>query len=101
MARCMILVMVLSVAAASSAHALKLTNRDATEKKMTISENSAAREQVLKPAETVDVACSGGCTIQMHDGEEYEFDGNEIVSIEEGLMFLDEQSQGSAETQKQ
>jgi hypothetical protein len=26
----------------------------------------------------------------MPDGEEYEFDGTEIVSIEEGLMFLDE-----------
>jgi hypothetical protein len=37
----------------------------------------------------------------MEGGEEYEFDGNEIVSIEEGLMFLDEPAQGSGETQKQ
>jgi hypothetical protein len=101
MARCIILVMVLSVTGVSSAHALKLTNRDATEQKMTISENTASREQVLKPAETLDGICNGGCTIQMQDGEEYEFDGNEIVSIEEGLMFLDEQSQGSSEPQKQ
>jgi hypothetical protein len=28
--------------------------------------------------------------MKMADGEEYEFDGNEVVSIEEGLMFLDE-----------
>jgi hypothetical protein len=97
----MVLVLVLSVMAVSPAHALKLTNRDATEQKMTISEDSATREQVLKPSETLDGICTAGCTIQMQDGEEYEFDGNEIVSIEEGLMFLDEPGQGSAEKQKQ
>jgi hypothetical protein len=38
----------------------------------------------------------------MQDGEEYEFDGNEIVSIEDGLMFLDDPAPGSAaESQKQ
>jgi hypothetical protein len=103
MPQSMILVVVLSVVAFSPAYALKLTNRDATEQKMTISENTASREQVLKPSETLDGICSAGCTIQMQDGEEYEFDGNEIVSIEEGLMFLDEpaQGQGSSEPQKQ
>jgi hypothetical protein len=101
MARCMVLVMVLSATVVSPAYALKLTNRDATEQKMTISENTASREAVLKPAETLDGICNGGCTIQMQDGEEYEFDGTEIVSIEEGLMFLDEQGQGLPESQKQ
>ena len=33
--------------------------------------------------------------MKMPDGEEYEFDGNEVVSIEEGLMFLDEPAEGS------
>jgi hypothetical protein len=94
MPRCMVLVTVLSVMGATPALALKLTNRDATEQKMTIHENAATREQVLKPSETLDGVCSGGCTIQMQDGEEYEFDGNEIVSIEEGLMFLDEPGAG-------
>jgi hypothetical protein len=91
----------LALAAASPAQALKLTNRDATEQKMTIQENSSTREQTLKPAETVDGFCNSGCTIQMQDGEEYEFDGSEVVSIEEGLMFLDEPEQGSAAPQKQ
>lgn len=103
MPRSMILVMVLfATAAVSPAQALKLTNRDATEQKMIINENSASREQVLKPAETLEGFCNGGCTIQIQNGEEYEFDGNEIVSIEEGLMFMDEpgQSQTSAETPK-
>jgi hypothetical protein len=34
--------------------------------------------------------------MKMTDGEEYEFDGNEVVSIEEGLMFLDEPAEGSS-----
>ena len=90
-----------ALAAASPAQALKLTNRDATEQKMTIQENNGSRQQTLKPAETVDGFCTAGCTIQMQDGEEYEFDGNEIVSIEDGLMFLDEPEQGSGAPQKQ
>jgi len=97
MSRSIALMVFIGMAAASPAEALKLTNRDATEQKMTISENNGARDQILKPAETVDGVCSAGCTIKMQDGEEYEFDGNEIVSIEEGLMFLDEPAQGSAE----
>ena len=98
MPRCIALVAILSLAAVSPAQALKLTNRDATEQKMTINENNGSRDQVLKPSETIDVVCTSGCSIKMQDGEEYEFDGNEVVSIEEGLMFLDEPtSQGSAE----
>ncbi len=89
-------VAILGLAAISPAEALKLTNRDAAEQKMTISENNATREQVLKPAETIDGFCTAGCSIKMQDGEEYEFDGNEVVSIEEGLMFLDEPAQGAA-----
>ena len=34
--------------------------------------------------------------MKMADGEEYEFDGNEVVSIEEGLMFLDEPADGNS-----
>lgn len=95
------LVTALVLAATSPALALKLTNRDATEQKMTIQENNGTREQTLKPSETMEGFCNSGCTIQMRDGEEYEFDGNEAVSIEEGLMFLDEPEQGSASPQKQ
>jgi len=102
MPRRMVLVMVLSVMAVSPAHALKLTNRDAIELTMTINENSSSRQQVVKPSETLEGICNSGCSIQIKDGEEYEFDGSEVVSIEEGLMFLDEpgQSQTSADTPK-
>lgn len=91
------LLTIIGIASVPPAHALKLTNRDTSEHRITIQENNGAREQSLKPAETVDGVCNSGCTIKMQDGEEYEFDGNEIVSIEEGLMFLDEPAQGAAE----
>ena len=90
-----------AIAASSPAKALKITNHDATVQKMTINENNGSREQTLAPSESIDGFCNGGCSIKMDGGEEYEFDGNEIVSIEEGLMFLDEPAQGSGETQKQ
>lgn len=91
---------IMVVAGVSPAEALKLTNRDSSEHRFTIQENSGAREQALKPSETLNGACNNGCTIKMQDGEEYEFDGNEIVSIEEGLMFLDEPAQGAGEPKR-
>jgi hypothetical protein len=97
----MILLLPLSLATVSPVLALKLTNRDAIDQKLTITENSATREQTLKPTESVEGFCAGGCTIQIQNGEEYEFDGNEVVSIEEGLLYLDEPAQGSADMQKQ
>ena len=33
--------------------------------------------------------CQKSCVIRLPDGEDYEFDGTEIVSLEEGLLFLD------------
>src|SRR5262245_14793932 len=92
----LVLLLPLSLAIVSPAQALKLTNRDTVDQKLTITENSATREQTLKPTESVDGFCASGCTIQIQNGEEYEFDGNEVVSIEEGLLYLDEPAQGSA-----
>ena len=96
-----ILILPLSLATVSPALALKLTNRDPVDQKLTITENAASREQTLKPTESVEGFCAAGCTIQIQNGEEYEFDGNEVVSIEEGLLYLDEPAQGSADMQKQ
>jgi hypothetical protein len=101
MLRGIALLAVLAIAASSPAQALKITNHDATVQKMTINENNGSREQTLAPSESIDGFCNSGCSVKMEGGEEYEFDGNEIVSIEEGLMFLDEPGQGSGETQKQ
>lgn len=80
----------------SSVYALSVTNRDGTDQKLTITEGEKQREEVVAPSKTLASICPAGCVIQLQNGEEYEFDGNEIVSIEEGLMFLDEPAQEDA-----
>ncbi|MGF1622708.1 MAG: hypothetical protein ACFCUR_19105 [Rhodomicrobiaceae bacterium] len=76
--------------AIGEASALQLTNRDPAAINLVVTENGASQEMVVKSAEMLDGFCLKGCTIKTPDGEEYEFDGTEVVSIEEGLMFLDE-----------
>jgi hypothetical protein len=85
-----------ALAAASQAEALQLTNRDAEEHKIAMTEPAGAQDVLIKPSQVIDGLCKTGCTMKMADGEEYEFDGNEVVSIEEGLMFLDEPAEGSS-----
>jgi hypothetical protein len=77
--------------APQSASALQLTNRDTTNYKLIIAElnGGAKKELETTPSQIIEDICLKGCTITMPDGQEYEFEGNEIVSIEEGLIFLD------------
>lgn len=91
-----LLTSLIALTAASQAQALQVTNRDATDHKISVTEKSGTQELVVKASQVLDGICTGGCTIKTQDGEEYEFDGNEIVSIEEGLMFLDEPSDAGA-----
>jgi hypothetical protein len=81
--------------AASRAEALQITNRDKADHTLVVTENGAAKDVVLKPAQVLDGFCLKGCTVKTPDGEEYDFDGTEVVSIEEGLMFLDEVEGGA------
>jgi glycine betaine/choline ABC-type transport system substrate-binding protein len=79
----------------SGALAITVTNRDATEQKFTVIEDHKQKEQSVKPGATAEF-CAQGCMITMPDGEDYEFDGPETVSIEEGLMFLEDDAPASA-----
>jgi hypothetical protein len=85
-----------ALVAASQAEALQLTNRDTAEHKIALTEPAGTQEVLIKPSQVIDGICKTGCTMKMADGEEYEFDGNEVVSIEEGLMFLDEPAEGNS-----
>lgn len=97
MARSLYVLMCLAaLAAAPRAEALQLTNRDTTDHKIALTEPVGTQEVQIKPSQVIDGLCKSGCTMKMADGEEYEFDGNEVVSIEEGLMFLDEPAEGSS-----
>ena len=65
-----------------------LTNRDTADQKLVVIEGDKQSETVIKAGEKREL-CEKSCVIRLPDGEDYEFDGGEIVSLEEGLLFLD------------
>jgi hypothetical protein len=67
---------------------ITLTNRDTTDQKLIIIEGDKQDERTIKAGEKLEL-CDKSCVIRLPDGEDYEFDGAEIVSLEEGLLFLD------------
>jgi hypothetical protein len=77
-------------AASLPAHALTLKNMDSQDRKLIIKEKDKQTEKVLKPAETLTGVCAGHCEILTTDGEVYDFDGGEYVTIEEGILFIGE-----------
>lgn len=68
--------------------AITLTNRDTADQKLIIIEGDKQSERLIKANETLQL-CEKSCIIRLPDGEDYDFDGAEIVSLEDGLLFLD------------
>jgi len=73
---------------AASLDAAVIKNRSDGEEKFTVIEANQTREVLLRPSEHVNI-CSRGCVVRLSNGDEYELYGDEIVAIEEGLIFLD------------
>ena len=75
----------------SVAFAVSITNRDDHDQKVTIIEGAASKDQVLKPEGMIEGICSKGCVVRLNDSEddEYELEGNEVVSIEDGYLYYD------------
>ncbi len=71
-----------------AAFGISLTNRDSANQKLIVIEGDKQSEILIKPGEKLEL-CPKSCVIKLPDGEDYEFDGGEIVSLEEGLLFLD------------
>ncbi|MFM9939577.1 MAG: hypothetical protein ACKVP7_08785 [Hyphomicrobiaceae bacterium] len=86
----MLLTLCLSV---QSACAVTITNRDDKDHKLTIIEEDGAKksDHVLKANQVLENLCAKGCVIRLNDSEEdeYELEGNEAVSIEEGYLYYD------------
>ena len=77
---------------AQSAFAVSITNRDDRDHKVTIVvEGERNRDQILKPSATLDGICGKGCVVRLNDSEsdEYELEGTEVVSIEDGYLYYD------------
>ncbi|MDZ4790753.1 MAG: hypothetical protein SGJ17_06010 [Hyphomicrobiales bacterium] len=71
-----------------TAAALTVKNLDPEDRKITVTENDKKTERTLKPSEVMTDACAAACEIETVDGDVYDFDGNEFVTIEEGLLFI-------------
>ena len=78
---------------AEATAAVSVTNRDDKEHKLTVIEEDGTKktDHVLKPAQVLEGLCAKGCVIRLNDSEEdeYELEGNETVSIEEGYLYYD------------
>jgi hypothetical protein len=87
------LLVALSMTSADAAAAVSITNRDDKEHKLTILEEDGAKktDHVLKPSQVLEGICAKGCIVRLNDSEEdeYELEGMEIVSIEEGYLYYD------------
>ena len=85
----LVLVSILSVA--SSAQAVSVTNRDDKDHMLTIVEGDAKQNHLLKPTGVLDAVCLKGCVMRLGESEndEYELEGLEVVSIEDGYLYFD------------
>lgn len=81
----------LAFATSSAAPAATVTNRDAKDYKLTLLEGDKAQHMTLKPSAVLQDICPKGCIVRLNDSEndEYELEGTEIVSIEDGYLYYD------------
>ncbi len=75
----------------SAASAVTITNRDDKEIKLAVVEGSAKQDVVLQAGKVVEGVCQKGCIIRLNDSDndEYELEGSETVSVEEGFLYYD------------
>lgn len=74
---------------AASVQAATITNRSVEYEYISVIEGNAERSVAIGPSESITI-CSRGCVVRLSNGEEYELFGDEEVSIEDGLMFIDD-----------
>ncbi len=72
-------------------NAISVTNRDDKDHKITVVEGETKTDYALKATAVVDNICLQGCIIRLNDSEndEYELEGTEVVSIEDGYLYYD------------
>jgi hypothetical protein len=75
----------------SAASAVTITNHGDKEMKVSVVEGSAKQDHLLAIGKVLDGVCQKGCIIRLNDSEndEYELEGSEFVSVEEGFLYYD------------
>ena len=79
------------VGATFPAIAASITNRDDKDHELTIIEGDGKQPHLLKPAGVLDGVCLRGCVVRIgtSQNDEYELEGSETVSIEDGYLYYD------------
>ena len=75
----------------SAATAATIANRGDTEVKLKITEGSSRQDVAIPVGGVVERVCQKGCIIRLGDSanDEYELEGSESVSVEEGFLYYD------------
>jgi hypothetical protein len=84
----------------SAASAATINNRSDKDVKISITEGSSRKDEVLPIGKVIDGVCRKGCIIRLNDNakDEYELDGSESVSVEGGFLYYDSPSDEVAPT---
>jgi hypothetical protein len=80
---------VLGIILAAPAQALTISNTDDDPHTVKIKTGGDSTELVVEPQKAVEAPCASGCTVELANGEQYEMNGGEEVSIEGGVIFVD------------
>jgi len=71
------------------AQALTISNIDPDPHTITVTAAGSSQELKVEPQKEVEAPCSEGCKVKLENGEEYELEGGDAVSIEDGVIFID------------
>lgn len=84
---------------ASTASAVSISNREDTAQTLTIIVGDARKSRVIKPEETLDNVCKEGCLLRLNNDvrdDPYELQGSDVVSIEDGELWLEDAGEAAA-----
>ncbi|MEM9029173.1 MAG: hypothetical protein AAGC70_12470 [Pseudomonadota bacterium] len=76
---------------AASAVSATISNGDAKTYQLRVTGKSGSRSEMLGPGKTIREICTKGCVVRLNDdpNNEWELEGDERVTIEDGLVFYD------------
>ncbi|MGI9523460.1 MAG: hypothetical protein ACR2PG_17655 [Hyphomicrobiaceae bacterium] len=86
-----VLLAVLTAGFSGLGYAVTVTNVDRVPRKITVVQGAARETHTLEQNAIVRGLCNNGCIVRIDDDPEKDFrlEGNERVSIENGLLFYD------------
>lgn len=85
--------------AASTVHAVTMSNADAGSHKLTIVEGGASRTVEIAPNERLEKLCSSRCEVTLEgDPDPYELESADLIQIEDGQLYFEEDSSAAPGT---